>query len=90
MFGICSQRDPRPVFSKVFDVDDNAVVIHLTNAETRRLAVGAYRWDLRIVTHPEYNGDGSVRCDDDSDNVLSIYSGAGMPTFTVTEVAVHV
>lgn len=90
VFGICAQRDAKTVFSKVFDVNDNSIVIRLTNAETRKLAVNTYRWDLRIVTDPEFNDDGSVRCDDDSDNVLSVYSGVGMPSFVVTEVSVYV
>lgn len=65
-------------------------MIRLSNVDTRRLKPGAYRWDIRIVTDPEYNADGTVRCDDASDDVMSVFSGKGMPTFIVTEVAVHV
>lgn len=90
IFGVCSSRDGRTLLSKVFKIVDNSVVIRLSNVDTRKLPVNTYRWDLRIVTDPEYNEDGSVYCNDNSDDVMSLFSGGGMPPFIVTEVAVHV
>ena len=42
------------------------------------------------MTDPEFEEDGSVCCEDAGDNVLSVFSGVGMPAFVVTEVAVNV
>lgn len=42
------------------------------------------------MTDPEYDENGTVRCDDASDNVLSVFSGTGMPAFVVTGVSVNV
>ena len=95
VLGICSvdrRGEPKEtVFAKEFPVRENGVTVFLSNQDTRELAAGTYDWDLRLVTDPEYNEDGSVRCDDASDNVLSIFSGSvGMPAFIVKGVAVHV
>lgn len=77
---------------KNFPVQDgNVIIVALTNAETRALEIGDYRWDVRIVTDPEYDDQGDVKCDDTSDEVLSIFSGGlPMPKFTVTEAIVIV
>lgn len=90
VFGICTSSGAIPVFSKVFSLEGDTVTVYLTNAETRQLDAKKYRWDVRIVTDPEYNDDGSVRCDNASDSVLSLFSGMGMPEFIVTGVAVDV
>lgn len=68
---------------------DGSIIVYLSNQETRALAAGDYIWDIRIVTNPEYDEAGNVICEQDSDQVISIFSGAGtaMPKFTVTEVA---
>ena len=89
VFGICNTKGAS-IFRKQFPVQDNTIIIWLANADTRTLPVGKYRWDVRIVTDPEYGEDGVVRCEDESDNVISIFSGSGMPTFEVTEVAADV
>lgn len=33
------------MFSKVFMLEENSVVVYLTNAETRKFPTGEYRWD---------------------------------------------
>lgn len=78
------------MFNKVFPVEGNGIILYLSNPETRKIPVGEYYWDLRVVTDPEYEEDGSVHCDDMGDNVTSVFSGSGMPSFEVTEVAVNV
>lgn len=90
VFGISTKRDNREMFSKVFPIEDNKVLVFFSNAETKRFVPGEHRWDLRIVTDPEYEEDGSICCEDAGDNVLSVFSGTGMPAFVVTEVSVHV
>ena len=89
VFGV--SKGKRTLLSKVFPVEEGCMAVCLTNADTRSLKAGEYSWDLRIVTDPEYDGDGNVKCDDASDQVVSIFSGAfGMRPFTLTEVAVNV
>lgn len=92
VFGVCNAAKSATVLYKTFPVVENCIVVHLTNADTRMLQAGKYRWDIRLVSNPEYDEDGSVRCDDDSDEVLSVFSGNGngMPVFEVTEVAASV
>ena len=90
VFGICNARGTRTLFAKEFPVRENGVTVFLSNRDTRELSAGTYAWDLRIVTDPERDEDGNVKCDDATDNVISLFSGAGMPSFTVTEVAVDV
>lgn len=92
VFAICTKaRNSQPVFSKVFPLkmdDGQKLDIRLTNAESRTLPVAEHRWDLRLVTDPEYDSEGNVRCDDDSDEVVSIFSGSSeLPKFTVTSIA---
>ena len=44
--------------------------------------------NLRIVTDPEYDDNGSVVCADNTDNVMSIYND--LPKFELLEAGVHV
>lgn len=95
LFGVCgADRRGNPtttIFSKAFRVYKNCVYIFLSNQDTRNLRAGGYVWDLRIVTDPEYDEDGNVRCEDISDNVISIFSGSvDLPSFVVKGVAVNV
>ena len=93
VFGICGARRGLPttnVFTKTFPVNGSEIIVLLANRDTRGIAAGSYLWDVRIVTDPEYDDGGSVKCDDETDNVTSIYSGGVMPTFTLTEVAANV
>lgn len=79
-----------PVFHKVAGIVNNTATIQLTNADTRALTRGEYRWDVRVVTDPEYDTDGNVICQDTTDEVHSLYSATGMPVFEVTGVAIGV
>lgn len=89
VFAVCTSRSkPATLLSRSFPVEGDALTIHLSNADTRELPVGRHLWDVRLVTDPEYDAEGNVRCDDASDNVLSLFSGpSAMPDFTVTAVA---
>lgn len=52
---------------------------------------GIYYYDVRIVTDPAYDEHGNVVADDESDNVISLYSGkSSMPEFEITGVSVRV
>ncbi|MEF9895075.1 MAG: hypothetical protein RR893_12305 [Clostridia bacterium] len=68
---------------------DNTATILITNAFSRDLKPGVYYWDARIVTDPEYDTDGNVKCGDITDEVHSLlaWRAGGMPKFTVLEVS---
>lgn len=95
VFGICQPRSSGAyeyVFRKTFKITGNVVPIRLTNADTRDLRPGtAYAWDVRIVTDPEYDEQGNACCGDDTDAVLSIFSGTtDMPSFHLLGVSANV
>ncbi len=78
--------------SKSVEIVDNTVTINITNSFSRGIQPGDYRWDVRIVTDPEYDDDDNVICMDDSDEVHSLFAGreGGMPKYIVPGVAVDV
>lgn len=99
VFGIRArgEADGGAALRKAFRVTESAqgkqrVIVYLSNADTRGIAPGEYVWDLRIVTDPEYDADGNVRCEDAGDSVTSLFAGRaqGMPTLTIVEVGVDV
>ena len=77
---------------KAVEIVDNTVTIRLANAVSRTIEPGDYRWDIRIVTDPEIDDDGNVICEDDTDEVHSVYAGRpeGMPKCIVRGAAVDV
>lgn len=67
-------------------------IIYISNSDSKKIAVGDYLWDFRIVTIPELDEDGTILNVADSDHVMSIFSGrpTGMPSLRITEVAANV
>ena len=78
------------VLSKIFPIDeDNEIVVRVANSDTRDLPLGRYRWDVRLITNPEYDENNHIRAEDEGDDVISLFSG-DMPKFILKEVAVDV
>ena len=90
IFAVADKRLMNTYIAKAVPIVDNSITVHLTNADTRSLTAGTHCWDVRIVTDPEYDNDGNVVCEDDTDEVHSLYSAIGLPEFIATGVAVHV
>lgn len=88
VFGLYSPSAKETVLRKQVEIVDGAALLLFTNADTRDLPVGSYRYNLRIVTNPEYDEDGLVICNDATDNVMSIYNE--LPKFDLLEAGVHV
>lgn len=88
VFGLFSPSTKQTVLRKQVEIVDGIAMLTLTNADTRSLTVGSYRYNLRIVTDPEYDETGQVICNDATDNVLSIYNE--LPKFELLEAGVHV
>lgn len=87
VFGVIDNGG-RTILRKIAAIENGAAIINFSNADTRELDVGKYRYNLRLVTDPEYDGDGNVICLDDTDNVITLYNCP--PRFVVTEVCVNV
>lgn len=94
VFAVCqkTKNSYNMTSSKIVEIVDNTATIHITNQFSRIITPGDYLWDVRIVTDPDYDDDGNVRCDDDTDEVHSLFAGRkdDMPKFTVPGVAVDV
>ena len=94
VFAVCQSIDGTlsAVKAKVAHLIDNTATLNITNAFSRALPAGDYKWDVRIVTDPVIGEDDSVTTDEDSDEVHSLFAGrpGGMPKYTVPGVAVNV
>lgn len=88
VFGLYDPKTKETLLRKQAAITEGAAMLRFTNADTREMAAGSYKYNLRIVTNPEYDADGNVICVDDSDNVLSVYNE--LPKFEILEAGVHV
>lgn len=84
VLGVCN-KDGEDVILKSWSVVDGMVAVELCNHDTRDLEPGNYKWQLRIVTDPEYDENGNVIAEDCTDKVISVFSGDAMPTFRITK-----
>lgn len=82
LFGICSQ-DGINYEHIPLEVVDGAAILRLDNQTTRDWAAGKYKWDLRVVTGPDYDASGDIRANDADDDVHSLYAHGGMPDFEI-------
>lgn len=84
VMGVCN-KEGEDILLKHFPVVDGAANVKLCNHDTRDLEPGNYKWQLRIVTNPEYDENGKVYAKDCADKVVSVFSGDSMPTFRLTK-----
>lgn len=82
--GICN-RSGEDVVLKSWPIVDGAVAVEFCNHDTRDLEPGNYKWQMRIVTDPEYDEDGNVIAEDCTDKVISVFSGDSLPIFRLTK-----
>lgn len=95
IFAICqlsATGQPSDIAWLVATITNNTVTFDVPNSMTRDVPAGSYRWDMRIVTDPEYDDDGNVIAEDASDQVHSIFAGteAGMPLLELKGAAYRV
>lgn len=88
VFGLYSPSTKETLLRKQVEIVNGVALLLFTNADTRDLPVGSYKYNLRIVTNPEYDAEGFVICTDATDNVMSIYND--LPKFELLEAGVHV
>ena len=81
-------RDParaRKIREIVLHPDaDGVCVFTLNSGDTDLIPPGKYRWNLRIVTSPQYDADGNLTIAEDSANSITVFNRA--PEFEVLEV----
>lgn len=58
---------------KSVEIENGLANIRLCNHDTRDIPAGGYKWNLRIVTSPEFDTDGNVIADDCSDEVITVF-----------------
>lgn len=88
VFGLYNTSTKETVLRKQVEIVDGAAVLLFSNADTRDIPVGSYKYNLRVVTDPEYDEHGQVICSDATDNVLSVYND--LPKFELLEAGVNV
>ena len=88
VFGLYNPTLKQTVLRKQVEITNGSALLSFTNADTRDLPAGSYKYNLRVVTDPELDENGLVICADQTDNVLSIYNE--LPKFELLEAGVHV
>lgn len=68
---------------KAAEITDGQARIRLCNHDTRDIAPGKYKWNLRIVTGPAKDESGNVYADDCSDEVITVFDSP--PAFKITQ-----
>ncbi len=80
-------RDPargRKLVERVQHPTDGSCVFTLDSDETAMLPPGKYRWNLRIVTMPQFDGGGDLTTAADGANSITVWNNP--PEFEVLEV----
>ena len=93
VFAVCKKTTTRytTVLQKPVEIVDNTVTVHIANADTEALDPGDYCWDVRVLTDPETDNESGNTVESDAvGEVHSLFALGGMPTFTLTGVAVDV
>ena len=93
VFALCKKTTTRytTVLQKPVEIIDNAIAVHIANADTEQLDPGDYFWDVRVLTDPETDAESGNTVESDAvGEVHSLFALGGMPTFTLTGVAVDV
>lgn len=73
IFAIYDRNDGADILRVPVEIVDGAANIRLTSAHTRDLPAGRYKWNLRLVSDPEYDENGNVIVEDESDNVVTVF-----------------
>lgn len=82
VFAVFDPAAKGDLLRKAAEFVDGSAHVRLANRDTRDIEPGRYKWNLRLVTDPAYDEDGNVRADEDSDNVITIFSPP--PSFRLT------
>ena len=77
------------LMSKTVELQDGRAHIRLCNHDTRDIAPGTYKWNLRIITNPARDADGHIIADDCTDDVITVF-GEKLPIIKIYRGGAHV
>ena len=86
IFAVYNRSTGQDVVTVPAEIDANGnAEIRLANRHTRDVPAGNYKWNLRLVSDPEYDENGNIIADEDSDNVLTVFGpdNDNIPIFTI-------
>ncbi len=84
VLGVCDSNGD-DVLVKSWPIENGAAHVDFCNHDTRDIEPGNYKWQLRIVTNPEYDEDGNVIAKDCEDKVISVFDGDKKPPFRLAK-----
>ena len=88
LFALFDSDESGELICKPVEIANGTASIRLCNHDTRDIPPGRYRWTLRLVTSPAQDTDGSVRADECSDEVITLFNTP--PCFIITRGGAYV
>lgn len=82
LFAVFNPKQSGDKLIKPAEIADGQARIRLCNHDTRDMEPGRYKWNLRIVTGPAADENGSVIADECTDDVLTVFDSP--PAFKLT------
>ena len=93
IFAVYNRTTGQDVVAVPVEIDaDGYANIRLANRHTRDVPAGNYKWNLRLVSDPEFDENGNVVVDEDSDNVLTVFGpdNDDIPIFVIRRTGAYV
>ena len=73
VFAIYNRADGTDLLRVPAEIVDGAAHIRLATEHTRDLEPGKYKWNLRLVTNPEYDENGNIMLQDITDDAMTVF-----------------
>lgn len=73
VFAIYDRADGTDLLRVPVEIVDGAARIRLATKHTRDLEPGKYKWNLRLVTDPEYDENGNIMLQDINDDAMTVF-----------------
>jgi hypothetical protein len=92
IFAVYDRAAKQDLLTVPAQIEGGTAHIRLANRHTRDLPEGRYKWNLRMVSDPEYDENGNVIADEDSDNVMTVFGpeNADIPDFVIRRTGAYV
>lgn len=86
VFAVYDRFEERELLRKTAAISGGAAAFALKNADTKDIAPGRYRYDVRVVRDPVYEA-GEIA---GGREVHSLFAAGGLPAIDIEEVGAHV
>lgn len=73
VFAIYDRADGTDLLRVPVEIVDGEAHIRLATKHTRDLEPGKYKWNLRLVTDPEYDENGNIMLQDINDDAMTVF-----------------